>query len=127
MMLGKGGIGPGTPVLIVDDDPFLADAFQVILEDAGFHVEIATTGAQAISSAKEMSFRLVITDLHLPDMQGDHLSRELKAILPRVTVMLLTGMIGAATKHEREPDKILLKPIDLLELLRVSNSLSSNR
>ena len=125
-MEGKGGIGPGTPVLIVDDDPFLADAFQIILEDAGFRVETAATGAQAIQLAQRIPFRLVITDLRLPDIQGDELSRELKAILPRVSVILLTGMSTAVTKHERELDKILLKPIDPLELLRVSNSLSTN-
>ena len=126
MMHGKGGFDLGTPVLIVDDDPFLADAFQMILEDAGFRVETAATGAQAISLAKEIQFKLVITDLRLPDIQGDELSRELKAILPRVSIVLLTGMSVPHQEVERDMDKVLQKPIDPLELLRVSNSLSSN-
>lgn len=120
------GIGLGTPVLIVDDDPFLADAFQIILEDAGFYVETAATGAQALEKAEETRFRLVITDLRLPDIEGDELSHRLKAMLPGVSVILLTGISAAHQRQMRDPDKILQKPIDPLELLRVSNSLSSN-
>lgn len=113
-------------MLIVDDDPFLADAFQIILEDAGFYVETAATGAQALEKAEETRFRLVITDLRLPDIEGDELSHRLKAMLPGVSVILLTGISAAHQRQMRDPDKILQKPIDPLELLRVSNSLSSN-
>ena len=91
MMQGK-GIEPGTPVLIVDDDTFLADAFQTILEDAGFYVETAVTGTQALAKAEKIQFKLVITDLKLTDIQGDELSRQLKEMIPGVSVILLTGM-----------------------------------
>jgi DNA-binding response OmpR family regulator len=125
MMQGK-GIEPGTPVLIVDDDTFLADAFQTILEDAGFYVEIAVTGTQALAKAEKIQFKLVITDLNLTDIQGDELSRQLKEMIPGVSVILLTGMSAANSRQERDPDKMLQKSIDPLELLRVSNSLSTN-
>ncbi len=114
----------GMPVLIVDDDDFLAEAFQMILEDAGFYVETAATGAQALAKAEAMQFRLVITDLRLPDIQGDELSHRLKEILPGVSVILLTGASNA--QREKATDRVLKKPIDPLELLRVSTSLSAN-
>ena len=126
---GKGttkGFAPGMPVLIVDDDDFLAEAFQMILEDAGFYVETAATGAQALSKAEATPFKLVITDLKLPDIEGDELSRRLKEMIPGVSVILLTGMSNLQNRGEKAPDKILMKPIDPLELLRVSNSLSSH-
>ncbi|HIH88590.1 TPA: response regulator [Candidatus Bathyarchaeota archaeon] len=114
----------GMPVLIVDDDDFLAEAFQMILEDAGFYVETAATGAQALAKAEATQFRLVITDLKLPDIQGDELSHRLKETIPGVTVILLTGASNA--QREKAIDRVLKKPIDPLELLRVSTSLSAN-
>ncbi|MCX6648072.1 MAG: response regulator [Candidatus Bathyarchaeota archaeon] len=120
------GLAPGMPVLIVDDDAFLTDAFQLILEDAGFYVETAATGMQALSKAEATPFKLVITDLKLPDIAGDELSRRLKEMIPGVSVILLTGMSSLQNRGEKAPDKILMKPIDSLELLRVSNSLSSH-
>ena len=114
----------GMPVLIVDDDDFLAEAFQMILEDAGFYVETAATGAQALAKAETTQFRLVITDLKLPDIQGDELSHRLKETIPGVTVILLTGASNA--QREKATDRVLKKPIDPLELLRVSTSLSAN-
>lgn len=113
------------PVLIVDDDPFLAHAFQIILEDAGFYVETAATGAQALSKAETTHFRLVITDLNLPDIQGDELSQRLKGMIPGVSVILLTGS-ASSQKLEEAPNKVLKNPIDPLQLLRASTSLSAN-
>ena len=115
------------PVLIVDDDSFLADTFQLILEDAGFYVETACTARQALERAEETPFRLVITDLKLPDMRGNELSRLLKELLPGVSVILLTGMSNIEkSADKRDPDEVLRKPIDPLELLRVSNSIRGN-
>ncbi len=112
-------------VLIVDDDTYLADVFQPILEDAGFYVETAATGIQALSKAESTPFKLVIADLKLPDIQGNELSRYLKEMIPGVSVILLNGA-SSMQKDEKASDKILKKPIDPLELLRASNSLSSN-
>jgi two-component system response regulator FlrC len=117
----------GRPVLIVDDDDFLTDTFQLILEDAGFYVETAATGTQALAKADATPFKLVITDLNLPDIEGSELSRLLKEKLSGVSVILLTGASNLQKSREGEkPDRVLEKPIDPLELLRVSNSLSSN-
>lgn len=112
-------------VLIVDDDTYLADVFQPILEGAGFYVETAATGIQALSKAESTPFKLVIADLKLPDIQGNELSRYLKEMIPGVSVILLNGA-SSMQKDEKASDKILKKPIDPLELLRASNSLSSN-
>jgi len=115
----------GISVLIVDDDTYLADVFQPILEGAGFYVETAATGIQALSKAESTPFKLVIADLKLPDIQGNELSRYLKEMIPGVSVILLNGA-SRMQKDEKASDKILKKPIDPLELLRASNSLSSN-
>jgi DNA-binding response OmpR family regulator len=114
---------PCLPVLIVDDDSFLADIFQMILEDAGFYVETAATGMEALSKAGGTPFRLIITDLKLPDISGVELSKLLKEKIPGVSVVLLSGM-GNMEKVASYVglDHVLTKPVDPLELLRFSNS-----
>ncbi|HVF50835.1 MAG TPA: response regulator [Pyrinomonadaceae bacterium] len=57
-------------VLIIDDEPSVLDALRLILEDGGYSVAVAPTGAQGIRLARERDFDLVITDLRLPDMTG---------------------------------------------------------
>jgi DNA-binding response OmpR family regulator len=116
---------PRIAVLIVDDDSFLAETFQLILEDAGFYVETASTGAEALAKAAITPFKLAITDLKLPDATGSELSKELKEIIPGLSVVLLTGMSNVE-KSGNSLDGVLQKPIDPLELLRVSTSLSAN-
>src|SRR5687767_3329061 len=64
---GAGGV---RRVLVVDDEPSVADALRVILEDEGFAVAVAATGREAIEQASRSAFRVTITDLRLPDMDG---------------------------------------------------------
>ncbi len=115
------------PVLIVDEDSFLADSFQMILEDAGFYVETALTGREALSKAGTTPFKLVITDLKLSDIRGVELSKLIKEKIPGVNVVLLSGMSSVEKiAADCGLDHIMTKPIDPLELLRVSNSFKSH-
>jgi two-component system OmpR family response regulator len=83
---------PVGTVLIVDDDEFLADTFKVMLEDAGFYVETAATGGQALLKASQLDFDMAILDLRLPDTTGSELSRRLKDRNSDINVVLLTGI-----------------------------------
>lgn len=125
MMSSGANALPSIAVLIVDDDSLLTETFQLILEDAGFYVETASTGSEALAKAAISPFKLVITDLTLPDTTGSELSKQLKETIPGVSVVLLTGMSNVE-KSGNGLDGVLQKPIDPLELLRVSTSLSSN-
>ena len=118
---------PHLSVLIVDDDSFLADTFQTILEDAGFHVETAATGAEALAKAGTTPFKLVITDLSLPDIKGVELSNMLKEKISGVAVVLICGMSNVEiTVFSDRLDKVQTKPVDSLKLLRVSNSFKTH-
>ena len=57
-------------VLVIDDEPSVADALRVILEDEGFAVVVASNGREGLEQASRASFRVTITDLRLPDMDG---------------------------------------------------------
>jgi DNA-binding response OmpR family regulator len=57
-------------ILVIDDEPSVADALKLILEDQGFVVVVASTGRDGIEHARRARFALTITDLRLPDMDG---------------------------------------------------------
>jgi DNA-binding NtrC family response regulator len=64
------GAGQRCRVLIIDDEPSVADALRVILEDEGFSVSVAANGRDGIAEARRAAFGVTVTDLRLPDMDG---------------------------------------------------------
>jgi DNA-binding NtrC family response regulator len=59
-----------TTILVIDDEPSVADALEIILRDCGYEVSVAHNGRDGINRASESRFDVVITDLRLPDMSG---------------------------------------------------------
>lgn len=57
-------------MLVIDDEPSVADALRVILEDEGFAVVVAANGRDGIAEARRAPFSVTVTDLRLPDMNG---------------------------------------------------------
>src|ERR1700677_1512091 len=62
--------GTMTTVLVVEDDVFLRDIFQRVLERAGFHVLTAAHGKEALASFHGGGIGLVLTDLMIPELDG---------------------------------------------------------
>jgi two-component system KDP operon response regulator KdpE len=68
-----------TLVLVVDDEPQILRALQTSLRGAGYEVETAATGEQALTLAAVRPPDAVILDLVLPDARGTDVARELRA------------------------------------------------
>jgi DNA-binding response OmpR family regulator len=64
------GDGQKGAVLIIEDEPSVADALRIILEDNGYRVSLARTGREGIEEARRGEFCLSITDIDLGDMTG---------------------------------------------------------
>jgi CheY-like chemotaxis protein len=64
------GAGERGRVLIIEDEPSVADALRVILEDEGFTVTVAVSGRDGLAEACRAPFAVTVTDLRLPDMDG---------------------------------------------------------
>ena len=112
-------------VLIVDDDEFLADTFEMLLEDAGFAVETANSGNEALTKMNMFNFDLAILDYKLPDIPGSNLSKMLKEKDENINVVMLTGHIEALENHTNlDSDEILMKPISPDEILKITKKLS---
>ncbi|HVG02675.1 MAG TPA: response regulator, partial [Nitrospira sp.] len=109
-------------VLIVDDDSDIALALRDLLEHAGYRVQVAGTGAEALAKAKADSFAAVLLDLMLPDMDGLSILTLLKQIDPVLPVIMLTAFVEVAKKHGSLTEGAfgyLTKPYDAEELKAV--------
>jgi DNA-binding response OmpR family regulator len=75
-------------VLVVEDEPKLRDPVRSYLERAGFTVLSTGSGAEAITMASGALPDLVVLDLGLPDVPGETVARELRAVAATPILML---------------------------------------
>ncbi|MGI9165206.1 MAG: sigma-54-dependent transcriptional regulator [Pyrinomonadaceae bacterium] len=87
-------------ILIVDDEPMLADSLKQNLMEEGFSVDTAATGAQAIELFDQGGHHLAICDLQLPDMDGLEVMRHMKDARPTTEVIVVTGYGSVARAVE---------------------------
>ncbi len=78
-------------ILVVDDEPLMADSLRQNLAEEGFVVDTAATGAQAIEQFDVGGHQLAICDLQLPDMDGLDVLRHIKEARPATEVIVVTG------------------------------------
>ncbi|MFI6361189.1 response regulator transcription factor [Nocardia sp. NPDC050630] len=83
----------GSPisVLVVDDEPVLADMMSMALRYEGWEVATAGDGRTAVTKAREVRPDVVVLDVMLPDMTGLEVLHKLRAQLPYLPVLLLTA------------------------------------
>jgi len=118
-------------ILIVDDDEFLTETFKVILETVGYHVEIASSGMQAIHKTRDRDYDLIILDIKLPDINGDEVARIMKKQGKKTKIVMITGYEKLAEGLKDEPvdvKEVLMKPVSPNSLLTVTKKvLRDNR
>ena len=84
---------PSVPwsVLIVDDDPELRDVLGKMLVKAGYLVEQATDGPEALERLAVGEFDAVLLDINLPSMNGLDVLAQIRAMLRPPLVVVMTG------------------------------------
>lgn len=87
-------------VLIVEDEPAMARALQMLLQARGFQCSLADSGASALDVMTLQSPELVLLDLGLPDVQGVLLLSRIRETNPRVQVIVVTAQDSLATAIE---------------------------
>ncbi len=103
-------------VLIVDDEPALADSLRLAFDAKGWEVETAETVDDALARLKTAKFDLIVTDKNLPGRTGLELVREVRASGDdRTAVLVMTGYSSpesAAEALNLDVDAYLEKPFD---------------
>ena len=89
----------GGDILIVEDEPAIADAIAYALKTEGFLPRHVTTGTEALALVRACEVRLVILDVGLPDLSGFEVCRRLRAF-SEVPVLFLTA-------RSEEVDRVL--------------------
>ncbi|MGS2617369.1 response regulator transcription factor [Micromonospora sp. LZ34] len=83
--------GEPVRVLVVDDEPTLADLLAMALRYEGWQVRTAGDGTAALSAARQLQPDAVILDVMLPDQDGFQVLRRLREHAPTVPVLFLTA------------------------------------
>jgi DNA-binding NtrC family response regulator len=111
---------PKKKILVVDDEPMVCAAVEMMLKFDGHEVVTAGSAKDALGLFDRDTFDLVITDYSMPTMKGDELAAAIKARLPRQPVVLITAhaeMLKSSGAPLTGVDQIIGKPF-LLENLR---------
>ena len=84
----RSGDFQGKRILVVEDNNDTADTVRGLLEDAGAEVEVARHGDEAMDLLMAASFDMVLTDFHLPVIDGLELTRQIKEYEPDMLVVI---------------------------------------
>lgn len=87
-------------ILIVDDESFICENLQRILEEERYRTVTAQNGADALASLKKESVDLVFLDLNLPDMTGLEVLKKVKEWDPDLLVIIMTGYASVESAVE---------------------------
>ena len=108
-----------TRVLIVEDEPDLADPLAYLLRREGYEVEIAEDGPSALVAYRDRGADIVLLDLMLPGMSGTEVCRQIRAT-SRVPIIMLTAKdseVDIVVGLELGTDDYVTKPYSARELL----------
>jgi CheY-like chemotaxis protein len=84
--------GVGT-ILVVDDEPAVRALAEDVLRDAGYEVELAGDGVQAVERLRALGDRvsLVLLDLTMPRLGGAEAALELRRVVPNIPIVAMSG------------------------------------
>jgi CheY-like chemotaxis protein len=106
-------------ILVVDDEPTVCKAIQMMLRYYGHDVQTASNGAGALALLEVGQFDLIITDYLMPEMKGDQLVTHLKRGRPGQRIIMVTAFaedVLASDRANGGVDLVLSKPFSLEEL-----------
>ena len=110
---------PSKRILVVDDEPAVADTIRMVLAFRGHQVEIADAAETALTKFEPGKYDLVITDLSLPRMDGLALAAAIRERAPAQPIILVTAYaesIQSDKERLAKVDFLMGKPFSLQQL-----------
>ncbi len=109
-------------ILVVDDEPSVAQSVQFLLEDDGYVIIRAANGYEALGLFEPGRFDMVFTDYLMPQMRGDKLAAAIKCLSPTQPVVMITAFPEKLQTSECPlggVDSFICKPFDAQTLRNI--------
>ncbi|MEZ4600430.1 MAG: sigma-54 dependent transcriptional regulator [Syntrophotaleaceae bacterium] len=118
-------------ILVIDDEPSNREAISLLLSSAGYQVQTAESGEDALLILQKNPFEVILTDLFLPGVSGIDILKKVKEDAPFTSVILITGKASAETAVEAMKEgafDYITKPVHLEKLkVVISKALEKSR
>ncbi len=111
-------------IIVVDDEPVIADTVTEILNEEGFEAIAVSTGSSAIELAKAFHPDVVLSDVIMPGLNGIEAGIQIRKIAPNCRIILFSGQAETVDLLEKARQQghrfdILAKPIRPEQLISV--------
>jgi DNA-binding response OmpR family regulator len=105
-------------ILVVDDDPDIAESLAMILEDEGFEVTIAANGIEALRAVETTPPEAIVLDMLMPIMDGAQFAAELALrYTPRPPIVVVSATHDVRDRADAiGAEEFLMKPFDVRSL-----------
>lgn len=115
---------PARRLLIVDDEPGIVDVLKRALDEKGFQTESACNGVEALSRLASREYDLIISDICMPEMNGEKLHAAIQERYPHLQerIIFVTGDTVSPSSRkflEHSGARWLTKPFDISEIERI--------
>lgn len=117
-------------VLIIDDDPAVRDSLSAVIEAFGFRTHTATDGIEGLKAIATVGPAAIITDIHMPDMDGIELLTALRDASTSIPVIAISGGVAkgydflGAARHMGAV-AAFQKPLPVLEMIDLISGLTA--
>jgi CheY-like chemotaxis protein len=78
-------------ILVIDDEASIRKSFELALEDSGYQVDTASSGAEGLEKSRSQPYDLIFLDLKMPGMSGVETLRGIRKTDPNVPVYIVTA------------------------------------
>jgi CheY-like chemotaxis protein len=113
-------------ILVVDDDPDVRLVLRRMLESGGYEIGEARHGREAVETANERAYDVLITDLIMPEQEGIETIQTFHQIYPNIKIIAISGAYGSdylrIAKH-LGADEVMQKPLRLDTVLSMVSRL----
>ncbi len=109
-------------VLVIDDDENIRKSLAMMLQAKGYVVDTAKDGKEAVERSNANFYNLALIDIRLPDTDGTELLTAMKATVPRMVKIMVTGypaLENAIKAVNKGADGYVVKPVKPEELLSI--------
>jgi DNA-binding NtrC family response regulator len=113
-------------VLVVDDEERLAEMVATALRLEGYQAVVALDGAQALELVRTRSFDVLLTDLLMPDLNGDAVAAQASRLQPEMRLLLMTASRGVG-ESSVPWSAVIRKPFSLDRVVRAVAAATTGR